>query len=106
VLRGDRCTISCKGHTNFADKPICLLANNIQNEVVTIHRLQQMMKMLSLHMSTFLAPAEEILTYPLKLFCVNIYNFLTNIFFPSGVTVVNFDLRTTAEEKIPRIIIG
>jgi hypothetical protein len=34
--------------------------------------------MLSLYTYTFLATAEEVLIYPLKLFCRNIYNFPTN----------------------------
>jgi hypothetical protein len=33
-------------HANFDDESICLLADNIQNEVVTIHR-SQVLKMLS-----------------------------------------------------------
>jgi hypothetical protein len=33
----DQCTASCDVGMNFADESICLLANYIQNEVVTIH---------------------------------------------------------------------
>jgi hypothetical protein len=50
----------------------------------------------------FLAPAEAQIC-PLKLFCRNICNFLTNIFFwfiRPGVTVINDVLQTTSEENI------
>jgi hypothetical protein len=86
-----------------------LLADNIQNEVVTIHRSQEMLKMVTLYTQTFLSLAEEVLIYPSKLFCRNTFNFFTNIlfyFFRSGVTVVDFVLLTTPEEKISRIKIG
>jgi hypothetical protein len=33
-----------------------------------LHRSQEVLKMLSLYMNTFLASAEEVLIYPLKLF--------------------------------------
>jgi hypothetical protein len=48
-------TGGCEVHTNFADESICLLAGNVRNEVVTIHRSQAALKMLSLYMQTFLA---------------------------------------------------
>jgi hypothetical protein len=66
---------------NFADESICLLANNIQNEAVTIHRSQDLLKMLSHYTWTFLTPAKEVLIYPLKQFGRNICNFLINNFF-------------------------
>jgi hypothetical protein len=60
--------------------------------------------MLSLYMQTFLAPAEEILIYLLKMHCRNILNFPMNVFFQfffcSGVTAVNFVLQITPEEKV------
>jgi hypothetical protein len=59
----------------------CLLANNVRNEVVTIHRSQVMLKVLSLYMQIFLALAEEVMIYHWELFCGNIRNFPTNIFF-------------------------
>jgi hypothetical protein len=41
-------------HMNFADELACLTANNIWNEVVTIHRSQEVLKMLSsLHLGSF-----------------------------------------------------
>jgi hypothetical protein len=46
ALHGDRCTAGCEAHTNFADESACLKADNVQNEVVTIHRSQAMLKML------------------------------------------------------------
>jgi hypothetical protein len=48
VLHGDWLTAGCKAHTNFADESICLLADNIQKEVVIIHRSPEVLKMLSL----------------------------------------------------------
>jgi hypothetical protein len=39
-----------EGHTNFADESACLIVDNIQNKVVTIHRSQEVLKMLSLYM--------------------------------------------------------
>jgi hypothetical protein len=63
-IHGDQRTTSCEVDTNFADESIYLL------------------KMLSLYMYTFLAPVDEVLIYPMKLFCRNIFNFTTNIFFP------------------------
>jgi hypothetical protein len=48
-LHGDRCTAGCGAHTNFADESACLKADNVRNEVVTIHRSQEMLKMLSLY---------------------------------------------------------
>jgi hypothetical protein len=78
---------------NFAGESVCLLTDNIRDEVVAIHRSQGMLKMLC-----FLAPAEEVLVCPLKLFSRNICNFPTIIlfqFFRSGVTVVNFAIQTT-----------
>jgi hypothetical protein len=38
-----------EGHTNSADESACLIVNNIQNKVVTIHRSQEVLKMLSLY---------------------------------------------------------
>jgi hypothetical protein len=66
---------------NFADESICLLADNIHNDVVTIHRSQAVLKMLSLYMQTILAPAEEVLMYPLKLLYRNICHFPMNVYF-------------------------
>jgi hypothetical protein len=49
ALHGDRLTAGCEAHTNFADESICLLADNVHNEVVTIHRSQEVLKMLFLY---------------------------------------------------------
>jgi hypothetical protein len=49
ALHGDRCTAGCEAHTNSADILICLLTDNVRNEVVTIHRSQEVVKMLSLY---------------------------------------------------------
>jgi hypothetical protein len=76
-------------HTKFADESICLLADNIWNEVVTIHRPQMVLKMLSLYKWTFLAPVEMVLIYPLMLLCRNICHFpkkmLFNVFSVRGL---------------------
>jgi hypothetical protein len=39
-LHGDRCTTGCEAHTNFADEAAYLTADNVRNEVVTIHTSQ------------------------------------------------------------------
>jgi hypothetical protein len=39
---------------NFADESACLIAKNVQNEVVTMHRSQVVLKMMSpLHADIF-----------------------------------------------------
>jgi hypothetical protein len=48
-VHSDLCTAGCEVHTNFANKSACLTADNVQNEVVTIHRSQEVLKMLSLY---------------------------------------------------------
>jgi hypothetical protein len=54
ALHGDRCTAGCEAHANFAYESACLMADNIQNKVVTIHRSQEMLKMLSsVHVDIF-----------------------------------------------------
>jgi hypothetical protein len=71
----------CEAHSKFADESICLLADNVWNEVVTIHRPQMVLEMLSLYKMTFLAPVERVLVYPLMFFCRNICHFPKKIFF-------------------------
>jgi hypothetical protein len=54
ALHGGHYVACCKVHTNFADESACLTADNVPNEVVTIHRSQEMLKMLySLHVDIF-----------------------------------------------------
>jgi hypothetical protein len=68
------------------------MTDNIRNEVVTIHGLQEALKMLPVSTETFPELAEDVLIYLLKMLYRNICNFLTNIFFyflRSGVTVTN-----------------
>jgi hypothetical protein len=55
ALHGNWCTASYEEHANFADKSACLMANNIWNEVVTIHRSQKVFKTLSLCIWIFFA---------------------------------------------------
>jgi hypothetical protein len=40
ALHGDRYTVGCEAHTNFADESACLTADNVRKEVVkfTDHR--------------------------------------------------------------------
>jgi hypothetical protein len=45
ALHGDRFIAGCESHTNFADES----AFPVRNEVVTIHRPQEVLKMLSLY---------------------------------------------------------
>jgi hypothetical protein len=49
VLHSDWCTAGFEMHTNFVDESACLMANNVRNEVVTIHRSQEVLKMPSLY---------------------------------------------------------
>jgi hypothetical protein len=50
----NRCTAGRKAHANIVDESTCLMANDIHNEVVTIHRSQEVMKMpSSLHVDIF-----------------------------------------------------
>jgi hypothetical protein len=46
VLHGDQSTASCEAYTDFAYVSTCLMADNIEDEVVTIHRSQEMLKIL------------------------------------------------------------
>jgi hypothetical protein len=43
----------CEAHTNFANESACLTADNVQNEVITIHRSQEVLKLLSLYTQIF-----------------------------------------------------
>jgi hypothetical protein len=92
TVHGDLCTAGYEAHANFVDELICLLANNVLIEVVTIHRPYEMLKFVSIYTQTFLSPAEEVLIYSMKLQFPNEY-------FREGVTIVNFVLQTTPEEK-------
>jgi hypothetical protein len=54
VLHSNRCTASCEAHANSVDESACLMANNSWNEVITIHRAYEMLKMpSSLHTDIF-----------------------------------------------------
>jgi hypothetical protein len=54
ALHGCRCTADREEHANFADESACLMADNVGNEVVTILRSQELLKMLSsLHVDIF-----------------------------------------------------
>jgi hypothetical protein len=50
TLQCDRRSACREAHTNFAADSERLTANNIRNEVVTIHRSQEVLQMLSLYM--------------------------------------------------------
>jgi hypothetical protein len=43
ALHGDGCTTGCQAHMNCADESICLLADNVQNEVVINHKSQEVL---------------------------------------------------------------
>jgi hypothetical protein len=44
----------CEAHTNFADESACLTADNVRNEVATIHRSQVVLILPScLHVDIF-----------------------------------------------------
>jgi hypothetical protein len=51
AFHGDRCTARCEARTNFAEESmrVCLLADNVRNKEVTIHRSQEVLKMLFLY---------------------------------------------------------
>jgi hypothetical protein len=49
ALQSDQYTAGCKAHTNFADELVYLTADNARNELVKIHRSQEVLKMLSLY---------------------------------------------------------
>jgi hypothetical protein len=49
ALHGDRCIAGCEAHRNFVVESIYLLGDNLRNEVVSTHRSQEMLKMLSLY---------------------------------------------------------
>jgi hypothetical protein len=44
---GDRCITGCEAHTNLADESACQMADNVRNDVVTIHRSPEMLNMLA-----------------------------------------------------------
>jgi hypothetical protein len=49
ALHGDRGAACREAHTNFSDESACLTADNVRNEVITIHRSQKVLKILSLY---------------------------------------------------------
>jgi hypothetical protein len=50
ALHSNQCTTGCEAHMNSANESACLISDNVQNVVVTIHKSQKVLKMLSLHM--------------------------------------------------------
>jgi hypothetical protein len=55
ALHGSQCTAGCEVYTNIANELACLTGDNVWNEVVTIYRSQEVLKMLCLYMQIFLA---------------------------------------------------
>jgi hypothetical protein len=49
VLHGDQGAACSEVHTTFADESACLTTDNVWNEVIKIHRSQEVLKMLSLY---------------------------------------------------------
>jgi hypothetical protein len=47
ALHGGRCSACREAYTNFPDESACLTADNVRNEVVTIHRSHEVLKMVS-----------------------------------------------------------
>jgi hypothetical protein len=45
ALHGSQGGASCEMHMNSANESACQMADNIRNEVVTIHRSQEVLKM-------------------------------------------------------------
>jgi hypothetical protein len=50
ALHSNLCTAGCEVHTNCASESACIMVTNAWIEVVTIHRSQEVLKMLSLCM--------------------------------------------------------
>jgi hypothetical protein len=90
---------------------LCLWINmpiwNVRNEVVKIHKSQEVLKMLSLYVQIFFTPVKNILIYHLKLFCRNICFSLWKVSFVplggGGGAVIHFVLQTIPELKVMRI---
>jgi hypothetical protein len=54
TFHGGPCAACREAHTNFADESACLTADNVRNQLVTMHRSQEILKMLSfLHVDSF-----------------------------------------------------
>jgi hypothetical protein len=51
----DRGAACCEAHTNFANESACLAADGLRNEVVTIQKSQEVLKMLALYMTVSFA---------------------------------------------------
>jgi hypothetical protein len=49
MLHCNRCAAFREAHTNFANESARLAVDNVRNKVVTIHRLQEMLQMLSIY---------------------------------------------------------
>jgi hypothetical protein len=47
TLHSNQCTTGCKVNTDFATESASLMADNFLDEVVTVHRSQEVLKMLS-----------------------------------------------------------
>jgi hypothetical protein len=91
---------------NFSTESISLMADNVWNEAVTLHRSQKVLKVLSLYMHarthTSLHTSRkgsgrlfDVIVQKYLQFSINIFF----SFFHSGVTLVNSVLQTTPEEK-------
>jgi hypothetical protein len=93
----------CEAHTNSADETACLRANYVQDEVVKIQRSQEVLKMLSIYMYTFLLPNKDILNHLLKLFCRNISNFPMKSLFPFSFSYIwGLLLQPLIFQRIPK----
>lgn len=62
------CTTTCEVNTNFAAESVSLMAHNIWDDVITLHKSPILQKMLYPYMQTFLMLVKEVLLSSLKLF--------------------------------------
>jgi hypothetical protein len=75
VLHSDSCTTGCEAQMNFDVESVCLLADNVQNELVSNSQITESSENGGLLHKTFIEPMEGVLIYTLGLFCRNICNF-------------------------------
>jgi hypothetical protein len=107
VLHGDRCTAR-EAHTNFADGSICLLADNVRNQVVTIHRSHVMLTILSLYTQDILSTGGRGSELPFDGVLREYFQFPYEYFTSSlrGLLLKTLAFKQPQKKKIRRIKIG
>jgi hypothetical protein len=98
------CVSPAVRHIKFADEPECLLADNSQNEALSIQTIGWIENAVPVHLDIprTIGRNYDLPFDPLMLFCRSICSFPVNIFiyfFCSSVTVVNFVLQTTSRNN-------